>query len=60
MQVLPAERFAPLARACRDVDVLLVCDEVATGFGRTGHLFASEACGLSPDLMALGKGLTGG
>jgi adenosylmethionine-8-amino-7-oxononanoate aminotransferase len=60
MQVLPAERFAPLARACRDADVLLVCDEVATGFGRTVHLFASESCGLSPDLMALGKGLTGG
>jgi adenosylmethionine-8-amino-7-oxononanoate aminotransferase len=60
MRMLPAERFAPLARACREADVLLICDEVATGFGRTGTLFASEPCGLRPDLMALGKGLTGG
>ncbi len=60
MRMLPAERFAPLAAACREADVLLACDEVATGFGRTGTLFASEACGLRPDLLALGKGLSGG
>jgi adenosylmethionine-8-amino-7-oxononanoate aminotransferase len=60
MQILAPERFAPLAAACRDADVLLVCDEVATGFGRTGTLFASEACGLRPDLLAIGKGLSGG
>ena len=46
------------ATACRAHDVLLVCDEVATGFGRTGTLFASEQCGLRPDLLVLGKGLT--
>jgi len=52
--------LARLAAACRTHDVLLICDEVATGFGRTGTLFASEQCGIRPDLMCLGKGLTAG
>jgi adenosylmethionine---8-amino-7-oxononanoate aminotransferase len=55
-----AEDVERLGRACEAHDVLLVCDEVATGFGRTGTLFASERCGLRPDLLCLGKGLTGG
>ncbi len=52
--------FAALAEACRAHDVLMICDEVATGFGRTGTLFASEQCALRPDLLTIGKGLTAG
>ena len=60
MLTVPAEEFAQLGEACRETGTLLVCDEVATGFGRTGALFASLRCGLRPDLLVLGKGLTGG
>jgi adenosylmethionine-8-amino-7-oxononanoate aminotransferase len=54
------EDVAALGQACRRAGAVIVCDEVATGFGRTGTLFASEQCGLRPDLLCLGKGITGG
>lgn len=60
MRMAPAPAFAALATTCREADVLLVFDEVATGFGRTGTLFASEQCGARPDLLCLGKGLAAG
>ncbi len=58
--VAPAEWVARLARYCRDHGILLVVDEVQTGFGRTGKMFACEHYGLEPDLVTMAKSLGGG
>ncbi len=60
MALVPPEAVAAVARAAAAHDVLVIHDEVATGFGRTGTLFATEQCGTRPDLLVLGKGITGG
>ncbi|MCT0213388.1 MULTISPECIES: adenosylmethionine--8-amino-7-oxononanoate transaminase [unclassified Synechococcus] len=60
MAIVRSQFLQQVERRVRQAGALLIADEVMTGFGRTGSLFASRGAGLQPDLVALSKGLTGG
>lgn len=60
MLIMPKRFYKAVEQLCRKYDVLLIADEVATGFGRTGPMFACEHEHVTPDIMTVAKGITGG
>ena len=60
MIIPPANYWPQVEAICRKYGILLICDEVITGFGRTGNMWGHETVGVSPDIIAMAKGLSSG
>ena len=60
MRFHSADILSEIRRVCRENNILFIADEIATGFGRTGNMFAVQEAAITPDIMCLGKALTGG